>query len=291
MDTKKIFFLSVVKTPLALSAPAKEMGISFHSHQLQDGTVPQQELLSADEPDIVLTDVASISRIKQQVTYWTKNQKPVLVLGMTGKSTPHEDSRPPRLSMRNGMIFCQKISDMLSLTKAFCAPFQVQDPGVTILTNSGSLGILASDLCETEGLYLTIPDSTMLQQLQVLLSRHVPLYNPIQLPLQTKWETLLEILSSMLAARRTANLLFLLTPAGTAWEHLSQKAEQLVSMIQNSQIPVHLCLVSPESGKQAKKIFLQAGLPCYDTPECAVQSIRILFDFYAQKSKSKAEVK
>ena len=258
------------------------MDISFHAFQLQDGCDPENILPPKHEPDIVLTDVSSISRIRQQITRWTKEQKPVLVFGLAG-SNQHETL--PQLRVRNGMIFCQKFSSMLSLTKAFCAPFQVQDPGVTILTNSGSLGILGSDLCETEGLYQTIPDPGILQHLQMLLSRHVPLYNPILFPPQTNWKTVQKILSSMLASKRTANLLLLLAPIGAAWKELSKAPEWLINTVKKSQIPVHLCLASPVRDRQVKT-FLQAGLPCHNSPQCAIQSIRILFDFYSQNSKN-----
>ncbi len=288
MDTKKTVFLSVSKIPPALVALAKEMGISFHACQLPKDS--EHDILPPEtEPDIVLTDISSISKIKQQITRWTKHQKPVLVFG-TG-SSKQQGQTLPQFKTRNGMIFCQTLSGMLNLAKAFCSPFQVQDPGVTILTNSGSLGVLGSDLCEQEGLYQTIPDSSMLQQLQTLLSRHVPLYNPIQFGPQTSWDTLQKILSSMLEDKRTANLLLLLTPAGNAWEQLTKNPRPLLGLIQDSQIPVHLCFLSSAEDKQTQKFFLQAGVPCHESPECAVQSIRVLFDFSTQNSKNKGGTK
>ena len=97
MDTKKIFFLSVFKIPSTFWTLAKEMDISFHAFQLQDGCDPENILPPKHEPDIVLTDVSSISRIRQQITRWTKEQKPVLVFGLAG-SNQHETL--PQLRVR-----------------------------------------------------------------------------------------------------------------------------------------------------------------------------------------------
>ncbi len=284
---KKILFLSLFQISPSILQLAKDMGLSLRALQIADGQ-NLNEINAEEKSDIILTDIGSVAKIKQFIVQKTKEQKPVLVFGMTGgKKNP---LHPEIFKMKNGMIFCKTLPAMFNLAKAFCMPQQVCEPGVTLLTNSGSLGILGSDICETAGLYQALPDENTLQQLQMLLSRHIPLYNPIYFPPQTGTAALQNILSKLLAGKHTANLILLLAPLGKIWQKLEQDASFFLPFMTNeTNSRLHLCFVAPFHFKQTRQV-LQTGLPCYHSPITAIQAIRILFDFSCQNKQNMQSV-
>ncbi len=135
---KKILFVSLFQIPPSVLQLAKDMGLSLHTLQISDRQNFNKTIL--EESDIILTDIGSIAKITHLIAQKAKEQKPVLVFGMTGgKKNP---LHPEIFKMKNGMIFCKTLPAMFNLAKAFCIPQPVCEPGVTLLTNSGSLGIL-----------------------------------------------------------------------------------------------------------------------------------------------------
>jgi acetyltransferase len=145
---------------------------------------------------------------------------------------------------------------------------------VTIVTNGGGAGVMAADAVAAAGLGLAPLSAATRSVLDAALPPNWSHGNPVDLIGDAPEARYLAALQALLADHEAGMLLF--THAPTAIVPSARIAEALVPLLQPQAPRVVSAWLGGEAVAEARQIFQQAGLACYDTPEQAVDAIAML---------------
>jgi len=136
---------------------------------------------------------------------------------------------------------------------------------LTILTNGGGPGVMAADAVSVGGGALATLSADTLAGLDRILPSTWSHGNPVDIIGDAPTARYVESLEVVLADRQSDALLFLHAP--TAIVDSTAIARACAPLLRDSQRPVFSCWLGGEAVATAKQIFVDTGLPTYDTPE------------------------
>ena len=141
---------------------------------------------------LYLEGAADGPRLRETLARVTRN-KPVIILksGRTeaGKlatashtgSMSGQDAIYTGLFAQTGAIRAESLSELIDLARVFATQPAPQGNRLGIITNSGSLGALATDVAVSSGLTLPPPSSSMLKQVREMAPDWMNIKNPLDL--------------------------------------------------------------------------------------------------------------
>ncbi len=148
---------------------------------------------------------------------------------------------------------------------------------LTIVTNGGGAGVMAADAAAGSGLMLATLPSAMRER----LDRHLPANwsraNPVDLIGDAPVERYVQTLQALLDDPGTGSLLFMHAP--TAIVPSAEIARALVPVLRPAGERVLSCWLGDPGVAEARRVFQDAGLPQYDTPEQAVRAFGMLVTY------------
>ena len=161
---------------------------------------------------------------------------------------------------------------------------------VTILTNGGGAGVMAADACAAEGVPLATLGELVVRELDTVLPPNWSHDNPVDIigdaPAQ-RYVDSLEVLARH--PLQTGTLLFIQAP--TAIVPSADIARAMVPVVVPAGAPPLPLIASWIGGPavaEARQIFVNAGIACYDMPEQAVGAVAML-QRYAQNQAELTE--
>jgi len=177
-----------------------------------------------------------------------------------------------------GIIHVEEMSDLFGLAQAFATQPLPAGPGLAVLTNAGGPGILAADACARTTLTLPRPIQATLARLAETLPGFASLYNPVDLLGDAGAERYGAGLSILLSDPQLHSLLVILTP--TARSEPLKTAHAVIAAANGpdnaESKPVAACFLGGGAVRAAREALLAAGIPCYDSPETAVEALSAL---------------
>ena len=154
---------------------------------------------------------------------------------------------------------------------------------VTILTNGGGAGVMAADACAAQGVPLATLGELVVRELDTVLPANWSHDNPVDIigdaPAQ-RYVDALQVLARH--PQPTGTLLFIQAP--TAIVPSADIARAMVPVVLppgRPPLPLVACWIGGPAVAEARQIFVNAGIACYDMPEQAVAAIGML-QRYAQ---------
>ena len=154
---------------------------------------------------------------------------------------------------------------------------------VTILTNGGGAGVMAADACAAQGVPLATLGELVVRELDTVLPANWSHDNPVDIigdaPAQ-RYVDALQVLARH--PQPTGTLLFIQAP--TAIVPSADIARAMVPVVlppERPPLPLVACWIGGPAVAEARQIFVNAGIACYDMPEQAVAAIGML-QRYAQ---------
>lgn len=139
---------------------------------------------------------------------------------------------------------------------------------LAIVTNSGGLGVIASDaLAEANGNLAQLSRDTM-DKLHAFLPAIWSQANPVDISGDAPVERYLKTLEILLNAEEVDAVLLLHAP--TAMVSSTEIASKIVELLQRYERNFLACLLGGKGVASAREIFDQARIPSYQTPEKAV---------------------
>ncbi len=141
---------------------------------------------------------------------------------------------------------------------------------LTIVTNGGGAGVMAADAASHAGVVLAELSSTTLQRLDALLPPNWSHGNPLDIIGDAPIERYVHTLQALQDEPAAGAILFIHAP--TAIVPSADIARALVPLA--AQLPSRwmACWLGDRAVAQARQIFQDAGIACYDTPEQAVRA-------------------
>ena len=181
---------------------------------------------------------------------------------------------------RAGMLRVDTLQELF-LAAETLSRFRTNDnDAITILTNGGGAGVMAADAAAHEGVPLATLSESTLQQLDAVLPANWSKSNPVDIigdaPV-ARYEQALKILIRDPAA---GAVLFIHAP--TAIVPSANIARALVPLVAHEPLtPARLmsCWLGDAAVTQARQVFRDAGVACFETPEQAVRAFSMLASY------------
>jgi len=228
--------------------------------------------------------------------------KPILLMksGSTGAGAKAASSHTGSLAgsetayecvfERAGIVRCDSIKTQFDFANALANQPLPKGPGVAVITNAGGPGIMAADAIEQQGLtFAKLADGTV-GQLSANLPAAANVHNPIDVlgdALADRYELALSV---VLDDPNVDTVLVLLTPQAMTASAATAKAIVSVTS-QKPDKPVLACFLGAGKVEEGIKILRKGKIPRYDSPESAVNTIKVVTDYVRWRSRPKRVVK
>ncbi len=178
---------------------------------------------------------------------------------------------------RSGMLRVFSIEELFNAveTLAKSKPYDTED--LTILTNGGGPGVLATDALITAGGRLTELSGETIEKLDAFLPLMWSRSNPVDIIGDadgSRYEKALEIL---LQDKNTGTVLVMHVP--TAISSSTEAAKAVIRVISGSKRNVLTSWLGHGTVDEARKLFAEEGIPTYDTPEGAVRAFMHMVNY------------
>lgn len=171
---------------------------------------------------------------------------------------------------RAGLLRVDTIEDLFNAVETLARTRPLHNERLTILTNGGGPGVMATDALIRSGGQLATLSATTLAQLERCLPPNWSRGNPIDIIGDAPPERYVQALQTLLPAPELDTVLFIHTP--TAIVPSDEIARTLAPLVQASSRNVLSCWLGRDGVANARHIFAAAGIPTYDSPEDGVSA-------------------
>ncbi len=167
--------------------------------------------------------------------------------------------------------------EFLDLLSVLSSEPPLLSPTIAVITNAGGPGVLATDAAEREKLLLTDLDPETKAALKAALPEAASIGNPVDVLGDAKADRYKAALHACAQDPEVDGIVVLLTPqVMTPCEEI---AKAVVTMKKSHPlVPIIPCFMGGPHVESAKKIFSDAGLPCFITPEAAMRGMAAMLE-------------
>tara|TARA_Y100001954_G_scaffold171313_1_gene182085 strand:+ start:2415 stop:4529 length:2115 start_codon:yes stop_codon:yes gene_type:complete len=193
---------------------------------------------------------------------------------------------------QSGVIRVADVATLFNLAQAFSNQPLPKGPNLAVVTNSGGPGILTADTADRSSLSMATLSQKTIQKLQEFLPSYAAFYNPVDIVGDADANRYRKTLDVVSEDPMVHSILVLLTP--TASVEIEKTAEAVIRTAAKCGKPVFACFMGKTRVAGAKKMLMEAGIPCYSFPEPAVRSIESMYKYNIWKNRPEpqyAEVK
>ncbi len=191
---------------------------------------------------------------------------------------------------RAGIIRCDSVTQQFDFAQAFANQPLPKGPSVVVLTNAGGAGIMAADAIEREGLTFAKLSEETIEKLKTKLPPAANFHNPVDVlgdALADRYEFALDVL---LDDPNVEIVLILLTPQ--AMTEAKETAEAVVKTARRKpNKPILACFMGASKVEEGVKVFREAKIPQYESPEDAVTTIKAMADYVRWRARPKRVVR
>ncbi|MBK0392532.1 bifunctional acetate--CoA ligase family protein/GNAT family N-acetyltransferase [Ramlibacter algicola] len=182
---------------------------------------------------------------------------------------------------RAGMLRVDTLESLFDAAELLGRRHPWQGERLAILTNGGGAGVLAADALALGGGTPAELSAATLQALDAVLPAGWPRANPIDIVGDAPVERYTHALRILLAAPEVDGVLFMHAP--TAIVPAADIASACVPLLRGASKPVLAAWLGGVRVEPARQAFAAAGVPCFLTPEQAVQAWLRLAQYHANQ--------
>ncbi|WP_439590332.1 bifunctional acetate--CoA ligase family protein/GNAT family N-acetyltransferase [Hydrogenophaga sp.] len=175
---------------------------------------------------------------------------------------------------RAGMLRVDTLQELFIAAETLSRFRGNQSNTLTIMTNGGGAGVMAADAAAHLGVALTEPGEGLMASLEAVLPRHWSHANPIDIIGDAPVERYTQTLSALLADDAAGAVLFLHAP--TAIVRSEDIARACLPLVRANTSRVMSAWLGEDAVAQARRLFQEAGVADYATPEEAVRAFAML---------------
>ena len=190
------------------------------------------------------------------------------------------------LFKRAGIIRCDSLKSQVDYIQAFANQPLPAGTRVAVITNAGGAGIMATDAIERRGLDFARLSNDTIAKLASNLPAAASLQNPVDVLCDALAERYEFALSVALDDPDVDIALVLLTPQ--AMTDPTAIAEGVVKISQRKPGKLILaCFLGASRMEEGTRILREGKVPCYDSPETAVNTIKVVTEYVRWRSRPK----
>jgi len=188
---------------------------------------------------------------------------------------------------QSGVIRVGDVATLFNLAQAFSSQPLPKGPNLAVVTNAGGPGILAADAADRSKLSMAELSPRTIEKLQEFLPSYAAFYNPVDIVADADAKRYRQTLDVVGEDPMVHSILVLLTP--TASVEIEKAAEAVIRTARKWAKPVFACFMGKSRVAGARKMLMEAGVPCYAFPEPAVHSIETMYQYYQWKHRPEPE--
>lgn len=191
---------------------------------------------------------------------------------------------------RAGIVRCNSIKQQFDYAQAFANQPLPAGDSVAVITNAGGPGIMAADAIERQGLTFAKPTEETVKKLREKLPPAANYHNPFDVlgdALADRYEFTLDV---VLADANVDIVLILLTPQAMTDSSSTADAIARIAKRKTSK-PILTCFLGAGKVKEGIRILRENKIPQYDSPESAVETIKVLTNYVRWRNRPKRIVK
>jgi acetyltransferase len=191
---------------------------------------------------------------------------------MCGEDTVYEAA-----FRRAGIVRVEAISDLFNCAEALAMQPNPKGQNLTIITNAGGPGIIATDSLICRGGKLSVLSNETVQALKGLLPSYCSIINPIDILEEANVERFRKVLEICLEDPSSDGFLIIYTPQGAA--NPVEVAEIIVEFSKKTAKPILTSFLGEDGCRTARQILQKKGVPSFATPEQAVSSFMYMYSY------------
>jgi acetyltransferase len=188
-----------------------------------------------------------------------------------------EDAVHDAAFRRVGVVRVEAISDLFNCAEALAMQPNPKGPNLTIITNAGGPGIIATDYLVARGGKLSQLSSETLQALKSVLPPYCSIANPIDIVEEADPDRLRKVTEICFKDSGTDGFLFIHTPLG-ATDPIAF-ARTIIDLSKQTTKPILTSLIGEGECWKARQILQKNGIPSFVTPEQAVSTFIYMYSY------------
>jgi acetyltransferase len=180
---------------------------------------------------------------------------------------------------RAGIVRVEAISDLFNCAETLAMQPNPKGSNLTIITNAGGPGIMATDSLIAEGGKLSLLSNETVQALNEVLPSYCSKLNPIDILEEATTDRFRKVMEICFEDPKTDGFLIIYTPQGAS--DPVETAKTIVELSKKTTKPILTSLMGEDSCWKARSILRKNGIPAFATPEQAVSTFMYMWS-YAQ---------
>lgn len=192
--------------------------------------------------------------------------------------TSGEDAVFDAALRRAGVIRLYNLGQLFAAANALFSHFRPRGSRLAVITNGGGPGVMAADRASDLGIPLSNFADVTVEKLKAALPPHCSRANPVDIGGDADVERYRKALKSVLEGPNVDGVLVMLTPQ--AMTDSTAVAEAVIELEKTADKPVVTCWMGEELVTEARKRFIDAGIPTFRTPEPAVELFGHISAYY-----------
>ena len=178
---------------------------------------------------------------------------------------------------RSGVLRVQNIADLFYMAEVLSKQPRPRGPHLTIVTNAGGPGVLATDALIANGGQLTVLSPESLQQFNSFLSPYWSHANPIDILADADTDCFVKAVEIASKDPASDGLLAIIAPQGLA--DPTQVAEKMKPLAHSSGKPILASWMGGDGVAQGTAILHTAGIPTFSYPDTAARAFTYMWRY------------
>ncbi|MFP3985724.1 MAG: bifunctional acetate--CoA ligase family protein/GNAT family N-acetyltransferase [Candidatus Bathyarchaeia archaeon] len=178
---------------------------------------------------------------------------------------------------RAGIVRVEAISDIFNCAETLAMQPNPEGPNLTIVTNAGGLGIMATDSLIARGGKLSPLSKETVQALNQTLPTYCSKLNPIDILEEATTDRFRQVMEICFKDPNSDGFLIIYTPQGAS--DPADTAKAIVELSKETRKPVLTSLMGEDSCWKARNILRKNGIPAFSTPEQAVSTFMYMWSY------------
>jgi acetyltransferase len=178
---------------------------------------------------------------------------------------------------RCGVLRVQNIADLFYMAEVLSKQPRPRGPRLTIVTNAGGPGVLATDALIATGGQLSVLSPESLHELDGFLSPHWSHANPVDVLADANAERYVKAIEVVSKDPNSDGLLAIIAPQGLA--DPTQVAERMKPYAQGSGKPLLASWMGGEGVAEGTALLNTAGIPTFNYPDTAARAFTYMWGY------------
>ncbi|HIE01384.1 MAG TPA: GNAT family N-acetyltransferase [Thiotrichaceae bacterium] len=200
-----------------------------------------------------------------------------LVMSRSGSMIGRDDAFDAALQ-RAGVVRVTTFGQLFSAAKTLASRYKALGNRLAIVTNGGGPGIMATDRATDLGIPLASLSHSTLDAMNEALSCAWSYNNPVDIISDATPERYQNTVSLCLQDQQVDGVLVILTPK--AMTSPLEVAQAIVEIAEQSPKPLLTCWMGGTQVEESHRLFVQARIPEFHTPEMAVEAFYYLAAYH-----------